>query len=234
MRTVLQFTRVPRPPSAEPVKAVLLLLHGIGTNEQTMLPLAAGADPRLDVLSLRAPLAAGPSAYQWFALRLTDQGRQTDAVAAEQSRLAVLDFIRDYRAHYPDRAVYLMGFSQGAVMALLTALTAPEDVQGAVCFSGRFPVEFLDRIAPEERLRRTQLWVAHGRGDTMLSITYGRDVLDLLVRTKTPHRYEEFAGGHEIPVLVQQAAHTWLHRLLDLNKTTANALNQPPATPSAC
>ena len=77
-----------------------------------------------------------------------------------------------------------MSFSQGAVMALIAALTAPEDVQGAVCFSGRFPVEFLDRIAPEERLRHTQTWVAHGRGDTMLPITYGRDVRDLLVPTK--------------------------------------------------
>ena len=215
--------RVPHPPSAEPVKAVLLLLHGIGANEQIMLPLAAGADPRLEVLSLRAPRAVGPSAYQWFALRVTDQGRQTDAVAAEQSRLAVLAFIRDYRAHYPDRAVYLMGFSQGAVMALLTAVTSPENVQGAMCFSGRFPAEFLNRIAPEEKLQRTQLWVAHCRGDTMLPITHERDVRALLVRTKTLHRYEEFAGGHEIPVLVQQAAHAWLHHLIELQTTTADA-----------
>ena len=217
MKPLLQFTRLPRPRSAEPVRAVLLLLHGIGANEQTMLPLADGADSRMDVLSLRAPLAVGPSAYQWFPLRITDQGRQTDAGAAEQSRLAVLALIRNYRAYYSDRAVYLMGFSQGAVMALITTLTAPEDVQGAVCFSGRFPVEFLDRIAPEERLRRTQLWVAHGRGDTMLPITYGRDVRDLLVRTKTPHLYEEFAGGHEIPELVQKAAHAWLDRLINSN-----------------
>ena len=57
----------------------------------------------------------------------------------------------------------------------------------------------------------------------MLPVTYGRNVRDLLVRTKTPHCYEEFAGGHEIPELVQKAAHAWLHRLLDLKRTSADA-----------
>ena len=47
----------PRAPSAVP--PLLLLLHGIGADEQDLLPLAPHLDPRLHVISARAPHRIG-------------------------------------------------------------------------------------------------------------------------------------------------------------------------------
>ena len=57
---------------------LLLLLHGIGSNEADLFGLAPYLDARFQVVSARAPIVMGPGAYGWFNIEITSQGMLAD------------------------------------------------------------------------------------------------------------------------------------------------------------
>src|SRR5262245_53278878 len=109
---------------------LLLLLHGYGSNEDDLFSLAPYLDERFLIISARAPVALTSfsfASYAWFSLGFTPQGVIIDEREAESSRLTLHGFINEVvELHQIDPgAVYLLGFSQGAMMSLSVALTFP-------------------------------------------------------------------------------------------------------------
>ena len=114
---------------------VLVLLHGLGANEQDLLALAPDLDPRFELVALRAPNQVGPDRYGWFETRFTPQGPVHDSAGAEASRQKVVASLKALRAR-TDR-LSLLGFSQGAILSLSIALTEPRLVDDVIAISGR-------------------------------------------------------------------------------------------------
>src|SRR5579871_1329328 len=90
--------------------AVLLLLHGVGSNERSMIPVAQGIESGWTVLSLQAPIRMGIDAFGWFPVMFTENGPVLDPEQAERSRVLLLEFIASYKQEHPGEEVYLMGF----------------------------------------------------------------------------------------------------------------------------
>src|SRR5437763_10158037 len=115
-RRSLSLTHLTREPTApaEGAPPLLLLLHGVGSNEADLFGLAPELDGRFFVVSARAPITLGPGAYGWFHVAFTPQGPAIIPAEAEQSRQALLRFIDEVVEAYgvDPRRVYLMGFSQ--------------------------------------------------------------------------------------------------------------------------
>jgi phospholipase/carboxylesterase len=191
-------------------RSVLMLLHGIGSNEQNIASIALGVDPRPTVISVRAPLQMGPSSFAWYPTHFGPTGPVIDATEAEHGRRELLHFIEEYRAEHDARQVYLMGFSQGAIMSVAAALSAPSLVQGAIGFSGRFPAEFEAVVALRGELSATRIWIGHGTQDTKLPIHLGRAMRDSLERFGAIFEYSEFAAAHEVTPAMLSNAHRWL------------------------
>jgi len=112
---------------------VILALHGRGGDAAGMLDLGqALARPDLAVL---APQAPGRSWYpQRFVAPLADNQPYLDRALAQVA--GVLDDLA--AAGVPDARVVLMGFSQGACLALETALRRPRAYGGVLGFAGGY------------------------------------------------------------------------------------------------
>lgn len=210
---------VVRPPTTQTKgkPPVLILLHGIGSNEREMASLAPAMDPRFIVVSVRSPIPIGPDAFAWFQVRFTPQGPSIDASQAEAGWKRLAGFIQEIVAKYdgdPAR-VYVAGFSQGGIMALATLLTAPRLLAGAVCMSGRLLPEVLPHAAPREVLAGTPALLLHGTADTKLGIEYARKARETLERLGIRLAYQEFPMGHEISPESLQTAQVWLSARLD-------------------
>ncbi len=132
----------------------MLLLHGVGSHEGDLLGLAPHLDGRFFVVSARAPITLGPGSYAWFHVEFTPAGPVINPQEAESSRLALLRVIGELVEAYAldPKRVFLAGFSQGAIMSLSVALTAPDKVAGVVAMSGRILPEVLLKMAPPEAL----------------------------------------------------------------------------------
>lgn len=196
---------------------LLLLLHGVGSHERDLFALAPALDPRLLILSLRAPNVLGPDSYAWFRFSPTPAVNRINVEQAEGSRQELLRFIpAAVAAYHADPArVYLMGFSQGAIMSASVALTHPELVAGAVLMSGRILPEIRPMLAPADALRGLPILIVHGTRDTVLPIAHGRASRDTLSTLPVALTYQEYEMGHTITDESIADITAWLTARLD-------------------
>lgn len=195
---------------------LLILMHGVGANEQQMSQLAPAFDSRFVVLSVRSPLTLGANAFGWFHVSFTPSGPVIVPEEAEAGWKLLARFIDEAVAAYdadPER-VFLAGFSQGGIMALATLLTAPEKIAGAVVMSGRLLPEVLPRAATPEVLRDKPLLIVHGVTDDKLGIHLARWAREQLSRFPLDLTYEELPMGHAITRESLALVTTWLEAAL--------------------
>jgi phospholipase/carboxylesterase len=196
---------------------LLILLHGVGGNEQNLFTLTPQLDTRCVIISARAPHQRGRGSFAWFNVQFAPSGPVILPEQAEASRQLLLRFIDEAVGAYgtDPRQVYLMGFSQGAIMSASVALTVPEVVAGAVLMSGRILPEIRPLIADDSRLSGLPFLVIHGTADNVLPIHHGRASRDLLTSLPIQLTYREYAMGHEIRPESLADIQTWLRKRLD-------------------
>ena len=73
---------------------LLLLLHGVGSNEEDLYGLVPYLDKRFLIVSARAPITLEPGSYAWFELTFTPQGPIINPAQAEASRKKLIDLTR--------------------------------------------------------------------------------------------------------------------------------------------
>ena len=196
---------------------LLLLLHGIGSNEHDLYGLAPFLDKRFLIISVRAPHTLGPGSYAWFEADFTPQGPVINPEQAEASRKTLITFLKEAITAYgaDPKQVYLMGFSQGAIMSASVALTQPELIAGAVLMSGRILPEIQPLIASSEELSGFPFLVVHGTVDMVLPITHGRASRELLSSLPVDLTYHEYPMGHEVNQESLSDVTTWLTEQLN-------------------
>ncbi len=202
---------------------LLLLLHGLGANEDDLFPLAPYLDERFLVVSARAPVTLSPMSYAWFNLGITSEGYAIDAAQAESSRHTIRGFIDELVAAYDcdPNAVYLMGFSQGAMMSLTVALTFPGAAAAVVAMSGRLLPQTLTQIVNKDLLTGLPILMTHGTQDTVLPIGHGRQTRALLSDLPVDLTYREYRMGHEISMESLNDIAEWLTQRLDRSSAAA-------------
>ena len=111
--------------------AVLVFLHGFGSNEHDLASLAEPLGLQLPWASLRAPLELGHGGAAWF--QITTPG-VPDAAPAEAATAAIWAWI-DANADASTKIIPV-GFSQGGLMASQLLRTRPERVLATTILGG--------------------------------------------------------------------------------------------------
>lgn len=196
---------------------MLILLHGVGSNEEDLMGLAAQLDGRFLIVSARAPITLGPGSFAWFHVQFAPAGFLMNPLEAEASRKKLMQFVdeavREYQAD-PKR-VYLMGFSQGCIMSIYAALTEPEKFAGVVGMSGRLLPEAVPGLASRDRLKHLEIIVVHGTQDQVIPIEYGREIRDQLNALPVKFGYKEYPMGHYVSPESFADVTRWLSERLD-------------------
>lgn len=213
--------RQPDVPGGRP--PLLILLHGLGSNEQDLFSLAPYLDLRFLIISARAPLTLMPGSYAWFHAELSSGSPRINAEEAGGSRRTLLRFIDEAaRAYNADTSrVYLMGFSQGAIMSMSVMLTQPELVAGVVAMSGRILPEIRPITAAPDRLEGLPVLLVHGTLDQVLPIFHGRASRDYLSTLPVNLTYREYRMAHGIDENSLADVNAWLSSQLDGKKQKA-------------
>jgi phospholipase/carboxylesterase len=220
MKTLSLIHLVSQPKVEASTPPLLLLLHGVGSNEHDLFGLVPYLDKRFLIISVRAPNTLGPGSYAWFEVDFTPQGPAINPAQAEASRKALITFLDEaVNAYDADpKQIYLMGFSQGAIMSASVALTRPQLVAGVVLMSGRILPEIQPLIASNEELSGLPFLVVHGTADMVLPISYGRASRQLLSSLPVELTYHEYRMGHEVSQESLADVTAWLSAQLDKAK----------------
>lgn len=132
---------------------LLLLFHGVGSSAEDLVPLGralARARPQAWVVSTRGPRPSDlGQGWQWFSVQGVTESNRPARVA--EAMPAFVERVGDWQRHTGVQAerTTLVGFSQGAIMALeSTQRAAPRIASRVVAIAGRFAQT--PRLSPSE------------------------------------------------------------------------------------
>jgi phospholipase/carboxylesterase len=208
-------TFLERPAAGTPTPWLLVLMHGVGSNEQDLFGLAPYVPPHFHVLSLRAPFGLGPGSYAWFQFDVRPDGSR--AIDGEQELASREALTREIAAHaqrlgVPPERVLVGGFSQGGIMGLSLLLTQPSLMQGAFALHSRLLPEVLTLAAPAAELAGKQLWVSHGLQDMVIPLAQAQRIREHFGALPVALDGADFPGGHELRPAELQQWIGWLNR----------------------
>lgn len=173
---------------------VLVLLHGLGSNEQDLLSLAPMLDPGLTVMAFRAPLEYGPG-FSWFPIEFDENGIRLDSDTALAALKQLIGELSELRKSVPK--LILGGFSQGAIMTSGVLAQAPDLIDGALLMSGRlFPPFFSE--AKSANAVDLPILVQHGVYDDVLPVQGGRDLATAIGELGYSPTWREYPMAHQI------------------------------------
>ena len=188
---------------------VLLMLHGTGGNEHEIASLAAELHPGAGVLAPRGQVQEH-GMLRWF--RRHGEGVfDVDDVIARATELAA--FLNAAREHYNlgNRPVMAVGFSNGANIALATAMLQPQTLDRVIAFSGMYP--FADRESPAD-LAGSRLLILNGEADPMAPLPSVSTLIAALHQNGADVEQVLRPGGHGIAHTDLEAAKEWLAKVL--------------------
>jgi phospholipase/carboxylesterase len=195
---------------------LLILMHGVGSNEEDLFGLAPQVPANFHVISLRAPNVVGQGSYAWFQFGITPQGQRVINKAQEAaSRQLIGDTVSalSQQLGVPPERVVIGGFSQGGIMALSLLLTQPQLLQGAMVLHSRLLAEVLPLMVPANQLQGKQLWVSAGTRDQVLPLAHSHAIREQVQQLPLALRYAEFPSAHEITPDELAQAMQWLRQL---------------------
>jgi phospholipase/carboxylesterase len=146
---------------------LVLLLHGVGASASSMQPLGekiARHCPDAYIVSVSAPIPSGfGSGYQWLSVAGVNEANRMERIAAAlPAFISSLQHWQRSTALGPEKTV-LIGFSQGAIMALEAAITYEKLAGRVVALSGRFAQ------LPSTAHAQTEFNFIHGDQDPVIS-----------------------------------------------------------------
>ena len=159
--------RVP-PASGAAARALVILLHGYGSNGEDLISLApywrGALRARPSSRPTRPSRAPAPGGYQWWPITSFD--RAARAAGAARAAPALDAFIdAELARHGLDKSrLALVGFSQGTMLALQVGPARPRALAGIVGYSGMLADEAALAAAPG----RPPVLLIHGEDDPMI------------------------------------------------------------------
>lgn len=206
--------RVKEPAKRNNKTKLIILLHGYGSNEGDLMSLFAMLPADAVIVSAQAPVELRPNAYAWYSI-----GRAGAAIEKideeKKSQQLINGFIDQVAKKYniPPSRIVLIGFSQGAIMSLCTALTQPSKIRGIAVLSGRLLDEVKPLAVSADKINKVSVFIAHGTEDKVLPIQYGKEEKAFLDSKHISCEYHEYPMVHTILDAEMSDVRNWLSKL---------------------
>ena len=128
-----------QPKQVDPDKTypALFLMHGMGSNEQNMLSLVDGLEDQFFIFSIRGHLSQPPG-FAFFTIQGYGKPHRDVFDQGVNNLISFIDYASE---KYPldSKQLYLLGFSQGAILSMTLGLTLGNRIKGIVALSGYLP-----------------------------------------------------------------------------------------------
>lgn len=187
---------------------LLVLLHGRGADENDLPPIVDYVARGWNAVSIRAPIEFQGGGYAWYHFLQSggpDEKTLAGSVKALEATLA------DVHEVYPTSPTVYLGFSQGALMALVMATLRLPGLVGAAALSGYMPKDEL-LPAPIARLKGLPVFQSHAPNDFLLPFSWAEATRDRLTKAGADLTWIEHSSGHTIPLDSMERLSSWLLR----------------------
>lgn len=202
------------PKHIDPLKKypAIFVMHGMGSNEQDMLSIVNGLEEHFFIFSIRGGMRQDPG-FAYF----TIQGYgKPHRMAFDQAVNNITNFI-DYASNQYAidlSQIYLLGFSQGAILAMTLGLTLGEKINGIIAMSGYIP-GFVKDEYDIKSVNKMSLFISHGKLDQALPYEWGVANYEYFKALGANVTFNTYKEGHTISLQNLHDYKKWLIDLLD-------------------
>jgi phospholipase/carboxylesterase len=181
--------------SDQPTKAIIGL-HGWTGDEHVFEPVAKMMNiDDAQWFFPRAPYKADSGkGYSWFS------GTDETGWDIEKTRVGIHQLLADIRSEgFSPKNIFLIGFSQGASLAMEIALRLPFAIGGIVPIAGF--IKYRDTLSNEatKESKATPVLLLHGSQDEIIHVIASEKAHDFFKERGNPVYFKRYDGGHKIP-----------------------------------
>jgi phospholipase/carboxylesterase len=196
--------------STHPTPRLLLLIHGLTGDENSMWVFARDLPSRYWIIAPRAPHESQSGGYSWR----PSQDAEFKRPSLEELRPAAEELIRlvdTYQASAGIEAQVfdVLGFSQGAAMSNVLAFLYPQRIRKTGILAGFVPSE-LDELIAKRPLDGKPFFVAHGTKDQTVPVDRARASIEVLEQAGAQVTYCEDEVGHKVSLPCLRALREFL------------------------
>ena len=202
-----------KPEKDAEIKNAVVLLHGYGGDGKDISILSLNWRRHLPNTIFICPnghesCSINPSGYQWF-----DLSKDDEEYILEQSKKAekiLNQFIGEIKKEYnlKNKNICLSGFSQGCMMSINLGLTAEENFNSIIGFSGKI---INQRDLGLRKTISTDILLIHGDSDTIVPPNFMLEAKDFLIRNNIKVETHLIKNcDHHIPIEASSIALNYL------------------------
>lgn len=207
------YYKVREPKIASENSSLLILLHGYGSNEDDLFSFSEELPDELRIISVRAPYEMGYGGYAWYAINFdADENKFSDIGQAKQSVQKIAEFIDELKLQYHPTKIFLLGFSQGAILSYSLSLNFPNKVQHVIALSGYLNDELLPQEISENIT--TDYYISHGSVDQVIPVSWARKAPEKLTNLSLKNEYSEYPVGHGVAPQNFYSFKAWIEKRL--------------------
>ena len=181
---------------------LLILLHGYGSNERDLFSFAPELPEEMLIISVRAPLPLGFGSYAWYSINFdaTSNKKFSNLEEAKQSINKMESFVDDIILKYKVNVekIFLLGFSQGAILSYALAMRNPKKLNNILALSGYINIELIPKDLTPEKVKNLDFFISHGTVDQVLPIDWIKNSLPILDSLKISYTFNEYPIGHGV------------------------------------
>jgi phospholipase/carboxylesterase len=188
--------------------AAVIWLHGLGADGHDFEPIVPeivrDGERAWRFVFPNAPVRpvtinGGMSMRAWYDLKGLDRRAAEDVAGFQDTDVQIRQLIaKEGKRGIPANRIVLAGFSQGGAVSLYTAPRFPEELAGVMALSCYLPQQssFIAERAPANNT--TPIFMAHGRGDTVLPMSLGTQSRDFLKAHGYAVEWHDYPMAHAV------------------------------------
>ena len=204
-----------KPEEGVEIKNAIILLHGYGGDAKDISMLTLNWKRHMPNTVFicpngHEPCAINPSGFQWFDLTKDDTNYIVDQSIKAEDKIKL--FINEIKREFnlDNNQICLSGFSQGCMMSINLGLTAKENFNCIVGFSGKI----IDKENISKRIKsKTKMLLIHGDQDVVVPPSHLLEAKDFLMRNKINVEIKMIKNcGHHIPIEASSIALNYIKK----------------------
>lgn len=173
----------------------IFLLHGMGSHEEDLPQLVQEFEDSHHIFSLRGPIEFDPG-YAFFTME--EEGKPI-RVIFDEVLTYIQNFIYEAIEEYglDKEGIYVLGFSQGAVLAQSLALTMGDVISGVLALSGYVP-DFVKTEYKKRPVDHLNIFISHGDYDYIIPPQWGAESRDYFKSLGANVTFKTYSDGHGV------------------------------------
>ncbi len=204
-------------PENNNINNAVILLHGYGGDANDISAVTLNWKRFLPETIFICPnghelCPINPSGFQWFDLEKNDPNYILEESIKSEKKLNL--FINEIKSEYKlnNSNICISGFSQGSMMSINLGLTAKENFNCIVGFSGKI----IDKENISKRITsKTKMLLIHGDQDVVVPPSHLLEAKDFLIRQKVNIETKMIENcGHNIPIEASSIALNYIKKNL--------------------